>query len=103
MPSRQIGKMMSKDKALVVKATQLAAAPDFMKEDEGAGAEALAQFLRPPFLKVVKDQSKALKKEGFEVGAVLINPDGAGNRVVMDPKGSFKFTPLFFYVEYCAR
>lgn len=74
------------------------AVPDFMAADKGMGTEVLSQFVRPPYLKIVKNMSKETKKLFGEGSAVLM----PNKQLIVEAGGSFQFVPLFFFVEYCA-
>lgn len=73
--------------------------PAFMQEDEGLGTEVLSQFVRPPYVKIIKSQAKSELKEKWGEGSAVLFP----SEIVLCKKQDegFLMVPLFFYVEYC--
>ena len=84
--------------------------PDYIMEvaPEERGLEHIAQYVRPPFIRVVQRQSSTELLDQFGEGDVIVRP---GNMRVCEMKvdakhrptgesDGFLITPVFFYPEY---
>lgn len=82
---------------LTTSKTQL---PDYMREDLREGAENLQRFVKPAYLKVVRDMASRELKSKFPAGTAVLLP----NEIVLTEfeKDGFDFTPIFFFAQYCA-
>lgn len=79
----------------------LAAAPSHIKRGANKeGSERLAQFIRPPYVKIVQKQSDDALLAAFSKGTTILSP---ANVVVAPPGGSFYIVPLIQYPEYSVR
>jgi len=100
--------MAKKDTSLEVKKVAGVELPDFMRDKDVVGLEALAEFVIPPRIKMVSLQSTKLL-ETFRAGDVVLTPT---NSIIVEPdrddrgslledgERSFNFTPIFFYPEW---
>lgn len=91
----------------------VAPAPDFLAPVKGrgiaAGTEGLAQYIRPPRVKIVQKQALPPLSDMFDKGDVVIAPDNIllapvqknANNKPGDFGERFYFTPLLFYPEWC--
>lgn len=73
-------------------------APGFMAADRNEGKTLLIGAVRPPYLKVVKGQSKSEFKK-FGVGSVVLMPEGKVVFRAGESEG-FYFVPVFYYPEF---
>ena len=104
--------MAKKDvsKAITKVSPQLpVAVPDFMKDEEILGLDALKQFVVPPFIKIVQKQAGDELLQSFGIGDVILSPTNAiiaemprdnKGRPLDDAKASFKIVPIFAYPEW---
>lgn len=85
--------------------------PDYMVADQGAGLDALKQYVIPPRIKIVQKQASQNLLDKFGVGDVILAPMGSTIvEMPRDPKGKviegtkvqFDIVPLFFYPEWIA-
>jgi len=100
--------MAKKDTSLDVRKIAGIEMPDFMRDQEIKGTDALDEFIIPPRIKVVQSQSTKLL-ETFKAGDVILTPT---NTIILEPerddrdklveggKRTFNFVPLFFYPEW---
>ena len=72
--------------------------PEFLSEiaKEDQGTELLSQYVSPPFIKIVQNNSKEPYNQ-YETGSVLAVPQ---NVKLFDPQQVFHVTPVFMYPEY---
>ena len=81
------------------------------EHDLETGLEEILESSRPPFVKIVQDQSTELRAKGFSVGDVLLTEDDfciadiIKNETGQATKQSERvsFTPLSFYREWICR
>lgn len=74
------------------------ARPDYLAEiDRGEGLESLKQFVRPARIKIVQAMSASEIKRETPEGCVIVMPN---RELLVDQEQSFRFTPVFFFVEY---
>jgi len=73
--------------------------PSFLEKiaAEDTSVEELKGYRVLSRIKVVQAMSDSNVKEQFGEGAVVLQP---GNALVADPRASFLFVPLFFFVEF---
>lgn len=74
--------------------------PSFMQEDQNLGTENLANFIRPPRVKIVQSTSHEDFKKNFNEGTALIVPTMVPIADVEEEGSFFRFTPIFFYPEW---
>jgi len=98
--------MTKKDTSLEVKKIGGIELPDFMKDEEILGTDALAEFVVPPRIKVVQKNSEDELLAYFKPGTVILTP---ANSVIAEyakddaETSSFNFVPLYFYVEWATQ
>jgi hypothetical protein len=86
------------------------ALPDYLAEEEVIGTEDLGKHIIPPRVKIVQKQASKELLEQYSPGDVILVPVGT---VLAEPErdtkgrikdmsaATFRFTPVFFFVEYC--
>lgn len=89
---------MAKKNTDVTKVNPNLALPEHLRDKEVKGVEQLADFVRPPLMKIIQKQADDAFHEKFNLGDCIILPAQA---VVAEHGDSFKFVPLFFYSEAC--
>ncbi len=101
---------MSKSKDLTkVNPRSIVAKPDYLGADV-EGVEELSQYITPPRVKIVQKSADSSLLEEFGVGDVIVTPL---NTLIIEQERTAKgqptgeappliFTPLFFFVEFCA-
>lgn len=78
--------------------TSSAEVPAFMREVDIAEVnELMAQYVRPPRIKIVQGQARPPISEMFSAGDVIFVPT---NVLVAEKEKPFIFVPLFFYPEW---
>jgi hypothetical protein len=89
--------------------------PEYLQQlpsDQDTGMDLMAQYVKPPRLKIVQPQSKGVVKERFNDGDVIVVPQmvkvagvklNEHNKPSMDKQQAgepFVVVPLFFYPEF---
>lgn len=72
--------------------------PAHLKDKEVKGVEQLADYVRPPLLKIIQKSADDVFLEKFNLGDLIMLPS---QTVIAVHGDSFKFVPLFFYSEAC--
>lgn len=83
-------------------------APDYLKQLVSSGADMgtseLSKFIRPSYIKIVQALTGSEFKSVGGVGSMLLVPEKrllASCPGEPQPSASIRFTPLFFYPEWC--
>lgn len=84
--------------------------PDWMDNDKATGLESIQKFVSPPRLKIVQKSADDTLKEKYSEGDIFVTPfmqtiyeparDDKG-RIIEEDIIPFRFTPLFFFPEWC--
>lgn len=92
---------MSKDKQLKTQqGGAITVAPDYLAGGAQETTELMAQFVRPPRLKLVQRTSDEYFDKGFKEGEVVMVPQLLR---VVGPNEPFHFVPVFFFPEWCEQ